>query len=115
MSFTHHCRAVHADIGGNTGGGIEVRYLAFPIGGASSSTRSYDTMVSVWRASDRRGALTDAKSDKDIPNRTRENTVAEQYELGRRLGVSVTPTIITVDGQLVEGYSGVDDLLSALR
>ena len=110
-----YCRSVHEDIGGITGGGVEVRYLAFPIGGASSSTRSYDTMVSVWCASDRRGALTDAKSDKDIPNRTCENTVAEQYELGRRLGVSVTPTIITVDGRLVEGYSGVDDLLSALR
>ena len=110
-----YCRQMHEDIGGITGGGVEVRYLAFPIGGASSSARSYDTMVSVWCASDRRQALTDAKSDKDIPNRTCENTVAEQYELGRRLGVSVTPTIITVGGRLVEGYSGVDDLLSALR
>ena len=53
--------------------------------------------------------------DKDVLNRTCENTVAEQYELGRRLGVSVTPTIITAGGLLVEGHAGVDDLLSALR
>ena len=110
-----YCRELHEDIGHLTDGGVEVRYLAFPIGGALSSARSYETMVSVWCASDRRRALTEAKSDTGIHHRTCENTVAEQHKLGLRLGVSVTPTIITVDGQLVEGYSGPDDLLSTLR
>ena len=51
-----------------------------------------------------------------MPRSTCENTIPEQFALGLSLGVTGTPAVFSIDGQLVQrGYAPVDDLIKNLR
>lgn len=108
-----YCRKLHEDIAEYNKRGIAVEYLAFPRQGLDSP--DYRAMVSVWCASDRKRALTDAKAGKRVAQRTCENPVASQYELGQRLGLTGTPMIIAEDGTQMPGYLPPDALLATLQ
>ncbi len=60
-----YCRKLHSEIAEYNRQGIAIEYLAFPRMGLGSE--DYRNMVSVWCASDRRKALTDAKNGKPHP------------------------------------------------
>ncbi len=107
-----YCRKLHREIASYNKKGIEVRYLAFPRAGVGSGT--YKTMVSIWCADNRQQAMTIAKAGKSVPMATCENPVAKQYELGNELGVTGTPSLLTVDGRLLPGYMPADRLANAL-
>ena len=108
-----YCRKLHEDIAEYNKRGIAVEYLAFPRQGLDSP--DYRAMVSVWCASDRKRALTDAKAGKRVAQRTCENPVASQYELGQRIGLTGTPMIIAEDGTQMPGYLPPDALLATLQ
>ena len=97
-----YCRKMHEEIGEYNKQGIAVEYLAFPRMGIGSD--DYKKMVSVWCATDRRAALTAAKGDRRVAGKDCSNTVAMQYEVGQRAGLTGTPMIITADGTQVGGY-----------
>lgn len=97
-----YCRKLHSEIDSYLKEGIRVRYLSFPRSGLN--TPSYDKAVSVWCAKDRKAALTEAKKDQPIEQKTCANPVKEEYELGEEVGVSGTPSIITESGRLLPGY-----------
>lgn len=107
-----YCRKLHAEVPELTAFGIEVRYLAFPRAGIGSET--YDRMVSAWCADDPHDAITTLKRGNAIPSRTCDNPVAEQYEIGMRVGVRGTPTMVTADGELIGGYVPAADLAQGL-
>ena len=107
-----YCRTLHAEVPELNAFGIEVRYLAFPRAGVGSET--YDRMVSAWCADDPHDAITTLKRGNTIPSKTCDNPVAEQYEVGMRLGVRGTPTMITADGDLIGGYLPAADLAQRL-
>ena len=107
-----YCRKLHADVPELNGYGIEVRYLAFPRAGPGSET--YDKMVSAWCADDPHDAITRLKRGSIIPSKTCDNPVAEHYEIGQRLGIQGTPTIITDDGELIGGYVPAAELAQGL-
>jgi len=92
--------------------GIEIRYLAFPRAGIPSP--SADKWVSAWCAKDQQEALTRIKADQPIAQASCENPVAYDYELGQKLGVSGTPSLLMPDGKLVPGYLPPADLAKAL-
>ena len=106
------CRKLHAEMSELNAYGIEVRYLAFPRAGIGSET--YDSMVSAWCADDPRDAITRLKRGNTISSKTCDNPVAEQYEIGQRVGVQGTPTIITADGELIGGYVPAAELAQGL-
>lgn len=108
-----YCRKLHAEIEQYNKNGITVRYLAFPRGGLSSE--SYLDMVSVWCAKDQQKAMTIAKSSGEVSRASCENSVAQQYAFGQRVGVSGTPNIILPDGSMVPGYQPANTLLNSLR
>lgn len=108
-----YCRKLHREIQQYVDAGIEVRYLAYPRAGVGSET--FDTMVSVWCADDAREAITKAKAGQPVEQKECENPVQEQYELGQRVGVRGTPTIVTEDGTVVPGYVSADRLLGYLE
>ena len=108
-----YCRRLHQDIAEYNKRGIAIEYLAFPRMGLGSP--DHKLMVSVWCAPDRRKALTDAKEGRKVPERTCDNPVDAQYELGQRVGLSGTPMIITASGVQMPGYLPPDALLSALQ
>jgi thiol:disulfide interchange protein DsbC len=71
-------------------------------------------MVSAWCSDDQQGALTKLKSGGNLPSKTCDNPVREQYELGQLIGVRGTPTILFNDGQLIVGSLPADDLAELL-
>jgi thiol:disulfide interchange protein DsbC len=107
-----YCRKLHEDIAEYNKRGIAIEYLAFPRAGLQSPDGMM--MQSVWCASDRRKALTDAKAGRQVPPLACKNPVADQYESGRRMGLTGTPMIINEDGLMLPGYLPPDRMLESL-
>jgi thiol:disulfide interchange protein DsbC len=107
------CRKFHSQIAEYNKAGITVEYLAVPRAGIGSA--DYDKMVSVWCSADRRKALTDAKNDRAVARRSCANPVADEYNLGQRVGLQGTPMILAEDGSVLGGYVSPDELQAALE
>lgn len=108
-----YCRKLHQDIAELNRNGIAVEYLAFPRMGLGS--KDYTDMISVWCASDRKAALTAAKSGQPVSPKTCTNPVAMQYNLGQQLGINGTPAIFAADGSQLGGYLPPAQLKAALE
>ena len=107
------CRKLHEEINDLLDAGIQVRYVAFPRSGPN--TPSFEKYVSVVCGQDPQTLMTDAKAGAIPPKATCANTVKAQFELGQRLGISGTPTLIFPNGQLVPGYLPADELINRLN
>jgi thiol:disulfide interchange protein DsbC len=108
-----YCRQLHGEIEQLLGNGIEIRYAAFPRAGVGSD--SYTKYVSVYCAKDRNEAMTRAKQG-DIPEvLTCDNPIADQYQLGQKLGITGTPTLIFESGEMQPGYAPWQDLLKRMN
>ncbi len=108
-----YCRKLHAEMEKYNDLGIRVRYLMYPRAGIGSP--SYQKAVNVICADDRQTAMTRAKAGKKIEDRKCENSVAQQYGLGQKLGVNGTPAIFLEDGELVPGYVPASRLAGMLK
>lgn len=109
-----YCRTLHSQIGEYEKRGIRVRYAAYPRNGLTS--KSWQAMEDVWCAADRRRALTLAKQDREFETRDCDtDQVANQWQLGRLLGVRGTPAIFTESGRMIPGYLPPDQLLNQLK
>ena len=97
-----YCRKLHDQVAEYNEEGIAIHYMAFPRAGIGSD--SYDKFVSVWCADDQQAALTLAKNGADPEPQKCPNPIADQYELGREIGVTGTPALVTADGTLIPGY-----------
>jgi thiol:disulfide interchange protein DsbC len=107
-----YCRKLHAQIAEYNEQGIAIHYMSFPRAGIGSP--SYDKAVSVWCANDPQGAMTLAKQGTDPEPAQCENPIAEQYALGRELGVTGTPSLLTAEGQMIPGYVPPEQLRQRL-
>lgn len=109
-----YCRKLQADMESINAKGIAIRYLAFPRSGPN--TPAFDKMVRIWCSSDKNKALLLANQDKSFDGKLcNKDTIMRQFELGMRMGVSGTPTLIFEDGTLVPGYMPPDKLLEAAK
>ena len=97
-----YCRKLHSEIDKYMAEGIKIRYLFFPRAGEGSE--SYDKAVSVWCADDKAKALTEAKVNNKITEKTCDNPVKEQMALGASFGMRGTPLIVTEAGTMIPGY-----------
>ena len=107
-----HCRRMHSEIAELTRLGIRVRYLMFPRGGPG--TESWRKAESVWCSADRKDALTRAKRGEALAPGKCDTPVAAQYELGRQMGVTGTPGIVTETGEFLAGYANAAYLAAYL-
>ncbi len=108
-----YCRKLHRDVPELNSLGISVRYLAYPRAGVESATGR--EMSNVWCADDRQKALTAAKNQESIEAKSCNDPVAEQYELGQRLGVRGTPAIYLQNGRMLPGYMPPNELIKQLK
>jgi len=76
--------------------------MAFPR--AAIGSHSYEKYVSVWCSDNQQEALTAAKAGNEPEPLQCDNPVEAQYDLGRDIGVSGTPALVTSDGTLIPGY-----------
>lgn len=108
-----YCRRMHEEIAQYNALGIAVEYLFFPRGG--ENTEAWDKSVAVWCASDRLDAMTRAKAGQSVPAGSCDNPVAQDFELGRSVGVEGTPAIYSEDGIQVGGYLPPQQMLQRLE
>jgi thiol:disulfide interchange protein DsbC len=111
-----YCRQFHREIEEVTALGIEVRYVSFPRTGPN--TESWEKAERVWCAADRNAALTLAKTGADlasVPGCTTTGIVAQEYDLGRQIGLTGTPAVYAETGVELGGYLPPKELLAALE
>ena len=106
-----YCQKLHSEVPELNRLGVEVRYLAFPRGGAGSN--AHKVLASVWCAKDPKEAMNLAKARRAVPSAECDNPVLKQYALGQRIGIEGTPAIILANGQLIPGYQPADVLAKA--
>ena len=108
-----YCRRLHQQMPEYNALGISVEYLFFPRAGVGSD--SFRKAESVWCAADRNVAMTKAKSGEALEDKTCANPIAEEFELGHKVGVSGTPAVIAEDGTQIGGYLAPDQMISRLE
>ena len=108
-----YCRRLHQSMEVYNDLGITIRYLFYPRSGPNS--HSFDKAVSVWCADDPNVALTDAKTGSEPDPLQCDNPVQNHYQLGRNVGLTGTPAIVTEDGSLLPGYVQPEKLLEYLQ
>ncbi|RMF19128.1 MAG: DsbC family protein [Gammaproteobacteria bacterium] len=107
-----YCRKLHKEVPQLNEMGVQVNYLAYPRAGIGSS--SYKKMVSIWCADDPQAAMTIAKQGGVPPEKTCENPVEKEFDLGNRVGVTGTPAILLSSGRLIPGYVPAANLARTL-
>lgn len=109
-----YCRKLQADMQAINEKGIAIRYLAFPRSGPN--TPGFDKMVRVWCSKDKNKALSLASLDQSFDSKDcGKETVMREFELGLKLGINGTPTLIFEDGTMVPGYMTPDQLLEMAK
>jgi thiol:disulfide interchange protein DsbC len=108
-----YCRKLHSEIDQYMAEGITIQYLFFPRAGKGSD--SYNKAVSVWCAKDRNAALTAAKKDQKVENKTCANPIDKHMELSEQFGAQGTPMIVTENGNVSPGYVPAKQLVEILQ
>jgi len=108
-----YCRRMHQQIADYNRLGIAVEYVAFPRMGPAS--KDFVDMESVWCASDRKRALSEAKAGQPVKQQRCTSPVAMQFDIGQRVGVNGTPAVFAADGTQLGGYLPPQQLLQALE
>ena len=103
-----YCRKLHLEVPAMNKMGVEVRYLAYPRSGIGSP--SYAKLVTAWCSTNRQDAITRMKRGEELPQKTCDNPVAHEYELGQLAGLTGTPAIVLEDGRMLPGYVTADEL-----
>ena len=108
-----YCRKLHSEIDQYLAQGITIQYLFFPRAGKGSD--SYNKAVSVWCAEDRNAALTAAKKDQKLPEKTCTNPIDRHMQLAAEFDVKGTPMIISENGNVYPGYLPAKQLVEELE
>jgi thiol:disulfide interchange protein DsbC len=108
-----YCRKLHSEIEQINKLGVRVRYMAYPRAGPGSA--DWAKMESVWCSKDRKSAITQAKNGAEVKAANCGATpVAQQFELGEKLGVNGTPAVFTDGGDYIGGYLPPQQLVEQL-
>ncbi|ADC73256.1 Disulphide bond isomerase, DsbC/G-like protein (plasmid) [Thioalkalivibrio sp. K90mix] len=104
-----YCREFHEEVPKYQAAGIEVRYAMFPVIGAESP----EIMDAIWCSSDQNTAMDRAKAGDSVePQNEGCSTPREQHmELGQAMGVRGTPAILFDNGEKIDGYRPVGEVI----
>lgn len=107
-----YCAMLHKEVPKLNRAGITMRYLMYPRAGPGSPT--FIKSVSAWCAEDQKKAIGIAKDGGVLEAKTCDNPVMEQFELGQKVGVTGTPTMILESGKMLPGFIPADQLIKIL-
>ena len=93
---------------------VALRFGMQPIPGGGVGSPTYDDMVAAWCAKDPQDAMSALKRGEQIGLVSCVNLVAEHYDIGKKLGVAGTPTIVLQDGRVIQGFLSADELAETL-
>lgn len=109
-----YCMRFHEEVPEITAKGITVNYIPFPRNGAAPGDQVADKMRQIWCSGDMKSALDKAKQGQNLDARTdcdRAAAIQTGFDFGRKLQVSSTPAIFTVEGVQIGGYLEAEDLV----
>jgi thiol:disulfide interchange protein DsbC len=107
-----YCRRLHRELEAYHAQGIKIRYMFYPLGGEGSP--GWTKAEAVWCSPDRNDAMTRAKLGQPVSAKPCDDTpVQAHYDIGRELGISGTPAILTDKG-VARGYVPADRLAAWL-
>jgi thiol:disulfide interchange protein DsbC len=118
-----YCHRLHSQIAEYNALGITIHYAAYPRNGVvdpsnpSMPTDAYNQLQNIWCANtEQKNFVFDMVSrGSQVPAQRCDNTIAQQYELGKKMGIRGTPAIIAMNGeQLVPGYTPPKALIKLL-
>lgn len=107
-----YCTKLHKEVPKLNEAGVTVNYLAYPRAGVGSG--GYKQMVNIWCAEDKQDSLTKAKDGEAADVKSCDNPVANHFALGKKVGVSGTPALVTASGALIPGYRPAAELVKML-
>lgn len=111
-----YCQKLHTEVEHLQDAGISVHYIPFPRGGNRGP--GYKELKSVWCAENGMQAMNIAKgiSSGDLPEGDceRAGMVDRGYELGRKLGITGTPSLFSAKGAKYNGYVPHAELIPML-
>ncbi len=107
-----YCAMLHKEVPKLNKAGITVRYLMYPRAGPGSPT--FIKSVSTWCADDQKKAIGIAKEGGVLEAKTCDNPVQEQFELGQKIGVTGTPTLVLESGKILPGFVPAEQLIKLL-
>jgi len=96
-----YCRKLHENMDEYLSAGISIDYYAYPRSGPETS--SFTKYVATWCADDQKKAMDFVMSGGNIGSNDCENPVEQQFRLGEKIGITGTPSFISLDGQVVPG------------
>lgn len=108
-----YCSMLHKEVPKLNQAGIAVRYLMYPRAGAGSPT--FNKSVSAWCNEDQKKAITVAKEGGAVAEKTCDNPVQEQFDLGQSIGVTGTPTLVLESGKILPGFVPAAQLIDLLN
>ncbi|XQW84164.1 bifunctional protein-disulfide isomerase/oxidoreductase DsbC [Thalassotalea piscium] len=113
-----YCRKLHEQMADYNDKGITIRYLAYPRAGVRDQmgeySKGFKDLRSIWCNEDPKSALTKAKMGTNVAQRICDKPIEEEFNFGRKIGVSGTPAIILENGLMLPGYKDPDSLLQIL-
>lgn len=97
-----YCKVLVSNLDSYLAQGIEVDMVAFPRGGIVNNP-AYDVAQNVWCAADPHTALRNVFAGKPVTSRSCANPVAKDFQIGVKLRLVGTPSILTDDGTILGG------------
>ncbi len=109
-----YCRKLHNEIKAYNKLGISINYAAFPRSGIG--TEAFTKMVGAWCSTNPKQSITYLKDGKKLElNFCDSQPVSKHYAIGKKIGITGTPAIISSEGELFPGYYSPQDLLDKLK
>ena len=109
-----YCRKLHNQIDEYNSLGISINYAAFPRSGLGTS--AFTKMVGAWCSTNPKQSITYLKDGKQLDlNFCDSQPVSKHYAIGKKIGITGTPAIISSEGELFPGYYSPQDLLDKLK
>tara|TARA_B100001996_G_scaffold336594_1_gene287959 strand:+ start:5941 stop:6639 length:699 start_codon:yes stop_codon:yes gene_type:complete len=97
-----YCKKLHDEIDDLLKNNIEVRYVLFSRNGKDDG--AYRDMVSIWCSKNKKELIEKAFNDDFLSQKSCENPLDKNYQLGYELRVNGTPMIFTENGTVIPGY-----------
>lgn len=108
-----YCKKLHKEVPKSQDAGISVHYIPYPRGGNRGP--GYQKLKQVWCAKDRATALTIGKglTPSELPVGDCEDgiLVDQGHMLGNQVGVTGTPALFKLNGEMITGYVPYNKLI----
>jgi thiol:disulfide interchange protein DsbC len=118
-----YCKKLHAEIDELQSGGVEVKYIPYPRGGAQEGSAGYEQAKQYMCATDIKQAMTDIKAGTDDGKYVSQSgydpkcvsTVTRGLAAGAAIGMSGTPFIYLSSGEAIPGYQPAASIITKLK